>query len=112
MCLFIYLFLFVQVNESGRGAQCNKAIMVVTDGAVETYEDIFARYNWPRMDVSADKYWSLIINSYHPALWYPEHLTTPASVNSRLSVLGGNHISGGEFDAFCVCVWVIFGGGI
>ncbi len=31
---------------------CNRAIMVITDGAPENYEDIFAKYNWPNKNVS------------------------------------------------------------
>jgi len=40
-----------QMNETGRGAQCNRAIMLITDGAPDTYEDIFDKYNWPNKDV-------------------------------------------------------------
>ena len=32
------------MNETGKGAQCNKAIMLITDGAPDYYEKIFARY--------------------------------------------------------------------
>uniref|UniRef100_A0A3B3ZR24 VWFA domain-containing protein n=1 Tax=Periophthalmus magnuspinnatus TaxID=409849 RepID=A0A3B3ZR24_9GOBI len=34
-------------NETGRGSECSQAIMLVTDGAVDTYDAIFAKYNWP-----------------------------------------------------------------
>uniref|UniRef100_A0A672IRG6 Calcium voltage-gated channel auxiliary subunit alpha2delta 3 n=1 Tax=Salarias fasciatus TaxID=181472 RepID=A0A672IRG6_SALFA len=34
-------------NETGRGSECSQAIMLVTDGAVDTYDTIFAKYNWP-----------------------------------------------------------------
>jgi len=40
------------MNVSDRGAQCNRAIMIITDGAPDTYEDIFGKYNWPYKDVS------------------------------------------------------------
>lgn len=43
--------ILLSTNASGRGAQCNKAIMIITDGVAETYENIFAKYNWPRMEV-------------------------------------------------------------
>jgi len=39
------------MNVTSRGAQCNRAIMIITDGAPDTYEDIFAKYNWPDKDV-------------------------------------------------------------
>uniref|UniRef100_A0A672L1Z1 VWA N-terminal domain-containing protein n=1 Tax=Sinocyclocheilus grahami TaxID=75366 RepID=A0A672L1Z1_SINGR len=34
-------------NETGRGSVCSQAIMLVTDGAVDTYDAVFAQYNWP-----------------------------------------------------------------
>ncbi|XP_066499389.1 voltage-dependent calcium channel subunit alpha-2/delta-3 isoform X2 [Hoplias malabaricus] len=34
-------------NETGRGSVCSQAIMLVTDGAVDTYDTVFAKYNWP-----------------------------------------------------------------
>jgi len=39
------------MNVTDRGAQCNRAIMIITDGAPDTYEEIFAKYNWPNKDV-------------------------------------------------------------
>lgn len=45
-------FNYIQVNYSGKGAQCNRAIMIVTDGAPENYVDIFSKYNWPDKNVS------------------------------------------------------------
>uniref|UniRef100_A0A8C4NPP6 Calcium voltage-gated channel auxiliary subunit alpha2delta 3 n=1 Tax=Dicentrarchus labrax TaxID=13489 RepID=A0A8C4NPP6_DICLA len=41
------LSLYFQFNETGRGSECSQAIMLVTDGAVDTYDAIFAKYNWP-----------------------------------------------------------------
>uniref|UniRef100_A0A8D3A1X8 Calcium voltage-gated channel auxiliary subunit alpha2delta 3 n=1 Tax=Scophthalmus maximus TaxID=52904 RepID=A0A8D3A1X8_SCOMX len=38
-------------NETGRGSECSQAIMLVTDGAVDTYDAIFAKYNWPERKV-------------------------------------------------------------
>uniref|UniRef100_A0AAY4EF57 VWFA domain-containing protein n=1 Tax=Denticeps clupeoides TaxID=299321 RepID=A0AAY4EF57_9TELE len=38
-------------NQTGRGSGCSQAIMLVTDGAVETYDDVFAKYNWPERKV-------------------------------------------------------------
>uniref|UniRef100_A0A6Q2XMT1 VWFA domain-containing protein n=1 Tax=Esox lucius TaxID=8010 RepID=A0A6Q2XMT1_ESOLU len=34
-------------NQTGRGSACSQAIMLVTDGAVDTYDAVFAKYNWP-----------------------------------------------------------------
>lgn len=36
-----------QFQEVGRGSLCNQAIMLITDGAVEDYEPVFQKYNWP-----------------------------------------------------------------
>lgn len=41
----------LQFNETGRGSECSQAIMLVTDGAVDTYDAIFAKYNWPERKV-------------------------------------------------------------
>lgn len=42
-----FFFFFFQFNKTGRGSECSQAIMLVTDGAVDTYDAIFAKYNWP-----------------------------------------------------------------
>uniref|UniRef100_A0A4W6EVC9 Calcium channel, voltage dependent, alpha2/delta subunit 3 n=1 Tax=Lates calcarifer TaxID=8187 RepID=A0A4W6EVC9_LATCA len=38
-------------NQTGRGSVCSQAIMLVTDGATEMYDDVFERYNWPERKV-------------------------------------------------------------
>ena len=43
------------MNTSHRGTMCNRAIMIITDGAPETFEDIFQKYNWPEKHVSSMK---------------------------------------------------------
>lgn len=35
-----------QFRTEQRGAQCNQAIMIVSDGAPFTYADVFEQYNW------------------------------------------------------------------
>lgn len=35
-----------QFRTENRGAQCNQAIMIVSDGAPFTYEDVFEQFNW------------------------------------------------------------------
>uniref|UniRef100_A0A8C5H7L4 VWFA domain-containing protein n=1 Tax=Gouania willdenowi TaxID=441366 RepID=A0A8C5H7L4_GOUWI len=45
--VFPHLCFHPQFNETGRGSECSQAIMLVTDGAVDTYDAIFAKYNWP-----------------------------------------------------------------
>uniref|UniRef100_A0A8C5R4U9 Calcium voltage-gated channel auxiliary subunit alpha2delta 3 n=1 Tax=Leptobrachium leishanense TaxID=445787 RepID=A0A8C5R4U9_9ANUR len=34
-------------NHTGEGSICSQAIMLIADGAVDTYDTIFAKYNWP-----------------------------------------------------------------
>lgn len=41
-----------QFNHTGQGSICSQAIMLITDGAVDTYDTIFAKYNWPDRKVS------------------------------------------------------------
>ncbi|RWS27682.1 voltage-dependent calcium channel subunit alpha-2/delta-3-like protein [Leptotrombidium deliense] len=36
-----------EARRNGEGSQCNQAIMLVTDGAPETYKEIFEEYNGP-----------------------------------------------------------------
>lgn len=44
--------LLSQFQESRRGSLCNQAIMLITDGAVEDYEPVFEKYNWPDRKVT------------------------------------------------------------
>lgn len=34
-------------NHTGEGSICSQAIMLITDGAVDTYDTIFEKFNWP-----------------------------------------------------------------
>uniref|UniRef100_A0A8C7TE13 Calcium channel, voltage dependent, alpha2/delta subunit 3 n=1 Tax=Oncorhynchus mykiss TaxID=8022 RepID=A0A8C7TE13_ONCMY len=34
-------------NQTGHGSVCSQAIMLVTDGATQMYDDVFAKFNWP-----------------------------------------------------------------
>ncbi|KAM6171830.1 voltage-dependent calcium channel subunit alpha-2/delta-4 [Erethizon dorsatum] len=45
-----------QFQEAGRGSLCNQAIMLITDGAVEDYEPVFEKYNWPDRKVRVFTY--------------------------------------------------------
>ncbi|XP_044531383.1 voltage-dependent calcium channel subunit alpha-2/delta-3 [Gracilinanus agilis] len=40
-----------EFNHTGQGSICSQAIMLITDGAVDTYDTIFAKYNWPERKV-------------------------------------------------------------
>uniref|UniRef100_A0A8C6AE20 Calcium voltage-gated channel auxiliary subunit alpha2delta 4 n=1 Tax=Marmota marmota marmota TaxID=9994 RepID=A0A8C6AE20_MARMA len=43
-------------QEARQGSVCNQAIMLITDGAVEGYEPIFEKYNWPDRKVRVFTY--------------------------------------------------------
>ncbi|XP_046315790.2 voltage-dependent calcium channel subunit alpha-2/delta-4 [Marmota monax] len=43
-------------QEARQGSVCNQAIMLITDGAVEGYEPIFKKYNWPDRKVRVFTY--------------------------------------------------------
>ncbi|KTF85940.1 hypothetical protein cypCar_00039067 [Cyprinus carpio] len=40
-----------EINQIGRGSSCSQAIMLITDGATQMYDDVFAKYNWPERKV-------------------------------------------------------------
>jgi voltage-dependent calcium channel alpha-2/delta-3 len=44
------------MHEYNQGSMCNQVIMLVTDGAPETYQAIFEKYNWPRIPVRVFTY--------------------------------------------------------
>lgn len=39
-------------NPNNVGANCNKLIMLLTDGGIDNAEDVFDKYNWPNKTVS------------------------------------------------------------
>lgn len=43
-------------NSEQLGSQCNQAIMLITDGSPSSFEDIFARYNYPNAPVRVFTY--------------------------------------------------------
>ncbi|XP_058842409.1 voltage-dependent calcium channel subunit alpha-2/delta-4-like isoform X1 [Acipenser ruthenus] len=45
-----------QFNVTGQGSLCNQAIMLITDGAVEDYKQVFEDYNWPDRKVRVFTY--------------------------------------------------------
>ena len=50
---------FETLNEHNRlqqGTLCNQVIMLVTDGAPDTFQPIFEKYNWPRIPVRVFTY--------------------------------------------------------
>eukprot|EP00064_Thunnus_orientalis_P018408 superscaffoldBa00004236_g18507 len=38
-------------NQTGHGSLCSQAIMLVTDGATEMYDNVFEKHNWPERKV-------------------------------------------------------------
>uniref|UniRef100_A0A8C6EDB7 Calcium voltage-gated channel auxiliary subunit alpha2delta 4 n=1 Tax=Microcebus murinus TaxID=30608 RepID=A0A8C6EDB7_MICMU len=45
-----------QLQEARQGSLCNQAIMLISDGAVEDYESVFEKYNWPDRKVRVFTY--------------------------------------------------------
>nr|XP_008533355.1 PREDICTED: voltage-dependent calcium channel subunit alpha-2/delta-4 isoform X4 [Equus przewalskii] len=45
-----------QFQEARQGSLCNQAIMLISDGAVEDYEPVFEKYNWPDRKVRVFTY--------------------------------------------------------
>lgn len=43
-------------NRSGLGSLCNQAIMLITDGAPNTFRHIFEKYNYPRINIRVFTY--------------------------------------------------------
>ncbi|XP_054277448.1 voltage-dependent calcium channel subunit alpha-2/delta-3-like isoform X1 [Macrosteles quadrilineatus] len=43
-------------NRTSQGCQCNQAIMLVTDGPSNGFQDVFKQYNWPHMPVRVFTY--------------------------------------------------------
>lgn len=48
------LSLSAQINQTGRGSSCSQAIMLVTDGATQMHDDVFAKYNLPDRKVKLE----------------------------------------------------------
>uniref|UniRef100_A0A672H3U8 Calcium channel, voltage-dependent, alpha 2/delta subunit 4a n=1 Tax=Salarias fasciatus TaxID=181472 RepID=A0A672H3U8_SALFA len=46
----------VQATALGQGSLCNQAIMLITDGAMEDYKDVFEEFNWPERRVRVFTY--------------------------------------------------------
>uniref|UniRef100_A0A3P8S2H6 Calcium voltage-gated channel auxiliary subunit alpha2delta 4 n=1 Tax=Amphiprion percula TaxID=161767 RepID=A0A3P8S2H6_AMPPE len=48
---------FKILNEVlGQGSLCNQAIMLITDGAMEDFQDVFEKFNWPERRVRVFTY--------------------------------------------------------
>uniref|UniRef100_A0A8D0GVE2 Calcium voltage-gated channel auxiliary subunit alpha2delta 4 n=1 Tax=Sphenodon punctatus TaxID=8508 RepID=A0A8D0GVE2_SPHPU len=45
-----------EFRDAGQGGLCNQAIMLITDGAMEDYEYVFEKYNWPDRKVRVFTY--------------------------------------------------------
>lgn len=52
MFFFFSLFRFSQETSAPR-ANCNKMIMMFTDGGEDRAQEVFEKYNWPNKTVSA-----------------------------------------------------------
>ena len=53
----VYLSFVDCRTDTEMGANCNQAIMIVTDGVPYKYEEIFKTYNFPHKNVRYDSVW-------------------------------------------------------
>ena len=94
--------LLYQYRVEKRGAACNQAIMLITDGVPENYKDIFLYYNWynnpsdpQKADMPVRIFTYLIgreVADYREVKWmacanrgYFVHLSTLAEVREQVS---------------------------
>uniref|UniRef100_A0ABI7XKZ4 Calcium voltage-gated channel auxiliary subunit alpha2delta 4 n=1 Tax=Felis catus TaxID=9685 RepID=A0ABI7XKZ4_FELCA len=64
-----------QFQEARQGSLCNQAIMLITDGAVEDYEPVFEKYNWP------DRKISTLADAQENVMEYLHVLSRPMVIN-------------------------------
>uniref|UniRef100_A0A2K6EYQ3 Calcium voltage-gated channel auxiliary subunit alpha2delta 4 n=1 Tax=Propithecus coquereli TaxID=379532 RepID=A0A2K6EYQ3_PROCO len=64
-----------QFQEARQGSLCNQAIMLITDGAVEDYEPVFKKYNWP------DRKISTLADAQENVMEYLHVLSRPMVIN-------------------------------
>ncbi|XP_048113421.1 voltage-dependent calcium channel subunit alpha-2/delta-4 isoform X1 [Alosa alosa] len=45
-----------EASANGKGSLCNQAIMLITDGAMEDFQEVFEEFNWPEKKVRVFTY--------------------------------------------------------
>lgn len=53
LLLIVFPIFHFSQKTSDRRANCNKMIMMFTDGGEDRAQEVFERYNWPNKTVSA-----------------------------------------------------------
>ncbi|KAJ0015589.1 hypothetical protein NQD34_009209 [Periophthalmus magnuspinnatus] len=75
---------FKILNEAtalGQGSLCNQAIMLITDGAMEDFEDVFEEFNWPEKRVRYYTHVSTLADVQENVMEYLHVLSRPMVIN-------------------------------
>uniref|UniRef100_A0A670XXU8 Calcium voltage-gated channel auxiliary subunit alpha2delta 4 n=1 Tax=Pseudonaja textilis TaxID=8673 RepID=A0A670XXU8_PSETE len=87
-------------RDAGQGGLCNQAIMLLTDGAMEDYEYVFEKFNWPDRKIStlADVQENvmeylhvlsrpMVINHDHDIIWTEAYMDSALFASQAQSLL-------------------------
>ncbi|ERL90829.1 hypothetical protein D910_08174 [Dendroctonus ponderosae] len=83
--------ILAEYRESKLGANCNQAIMLITDGSQDNYKDVFEKYNWDNLPVVTVRLFTYLVGREYNNilkirlyLGYYVHLSTYAEVREEV----------------------------